>query len=325
MVVLGITEQRLHDRGAAHPSAATPVLAPPIQLPPVLDSLFNLIEAAPAAQPEVAQANPCQIGVAIASSGFPGEGQVGDGVTFTFTVTNDGDVPLTDVQVDSDLPSGLELIASSYGGTVDPDTGYAGWALGDGLAMGESTTLSVTATIAEPGIWTTDVCVAAQDALGSEVDDCASTTVVSGTPTPTPTPSPTATLTPTASVTTTATAVRTSSPTVTPTPAQTSTPTPVATSTLPPTPTRTPQATATHAATATPQPAPTSTPTSSLQPTVTPSPTSTPSPVVTISPTVTVQPETPTPTSTLQPTVTASPTGTPQPTATRQPSNTPGP
>jgi hypothetical protein len=93
-------------------------------------------------------------------------------------VTNDGDVPLSDVQVDSDLPSGLELVGTSDGGSVDPDTGYAGWALSDGLAVGASTSVSVTTTIAEHGTWTTDVCAVTQDAFGVEVDDCASATVV---------------------------------------------------------------------------------------------------------------------------------------------------
>jgi uncharacterized repeat protein (TIGR01451 family) len=321
MLVLGITEQRLNEREAAQASTPTPVPAPPVQLPPVVDSVFDLIEAAFAAQPDVAQTGPCQVGVAMTSSVSPSEAQVGDSVTFTFTVTNDGDVPLSDVQVDSDLPSGLQLVGTSGGGSVDPDTGYAGWALDDGLAAGASTSLSVTTTIAESGTWTTDVCAVAQDVFGIEVDDCASATVVSGTPTPTPTPSLTATLTPTASVTTTATTLPTGSPTATPTSAITSTPTPAATSTAQPTPTRTPQPTATHPPTSTPQPAPTPSPTTTLQSTATPSLTGTPQSTVTLSPTVTLQPVTSTPTATPP----ASPTRTPQPTATLLPTPTPTP
>src|SRR5262249_44107865 len=100
LMVLRITEDRLEQREAAQPTAP---VSPPIQLPlDVLDSVFNLIMSVIAAQPDNAQASPCQVGVEVANSVSPSEAPVGDSATFTFRVTNDGNIPLTDVEVDSD-------------------------------------------------------------------------------------------------------------------------------------------------------------------------------------------------------------------------------
>ena len=152
------------------------------------------------AQPLVIdQASPCELGVSITNSVSPNQGQVGDTVDYSYAVTNDGTVPLTDVQVDSTLPTGVTLVSASDGGSVDPNTGYVGWALAGGLDVGVSTLLSITATIAEPGSWDNTVCTVGHDALDNEDDDCATSTLISGVPTP----SPTATVTATVTVTTT--------------------------------------------------------------------------------------------------------------------------
>jgi hypothetical protein len=58
---------------------------------------------------------------------------------------------LADVQVDTSVPDGLDVNSASGGGSVDPDTGYVNWALTSGLAPGASTTLTVSATVAQPG------------------------------------------------------------------------------------------------------------------------------------------------------------------------------
>ena len=75
----------------------------------------------------VAQANPCEIGLSVTNTVSPNQGQVGDTVTYSYTVTNDGNVPFTDVQVDSPPPSGVDFVSASDGGIVDPDTGYVDW------------------------------------------------------------------------------------------------------------------------------------------------------------------------------------------------------
>jgi hypothetical protein len=61
------------------------------------------------------------------------------------------------VQVDTSLPDGLEGVSASAGGSVDPDTGYVGWALTTGLPVGGSTTLSLSATVLSAGSWSNEV------------------------------------------------------------------------------------------------------------------------------------------------------------------------
>jgi uncharacterized repeat protein (TIGR01451 family) len=142
--------------------------------------------------------------ISMASSVAPSAGLVGDQVTFTYTVTNPGTVALTDLEVGSALPDGVDYVSATSQGAVDGATGHILWPLQNGLAPGASTQLSVSATIADPGEWTNKACSVGQDAIGNEVRDCASTTVIGSVVTPTPTA--------------TATATPTLTPTVTPTP-----------------------------------------------------------------------------------------------------------
>ena len=294
-IVLSITLRRLQDREATQPSAPVQVPSvPPVQVPPAGDSdnLWEMIASFFGAQPVViGQAGPCELGVSITNSVSPNQGQVGDTVDYSYTVTNDGTVPLTDVQVDSTLPTGVTFVNASGGGSVDPDTGDVGWALAGGLDVGVSTSLWITATIAQPGSWDNTVCTVGHDALNNEDDDCATSTLISGVPTP----SPTATVTATVTVTTTpgTPAPGTGAPTPTPEEVVIGTATP-----------GTPTAGATNTPLATSTPLPTTT----LQATKTPLPTNTPQP-----------------TSTPQPTNTPRPTNTPQPTNTPKPTNTPVP
>ena len=260
-IVLSITLRRLQDREATQPSAPVQVpSSPPVQVPSAADgdNLWDMIASFFEAQPLVIdQASPCELGVSITNSVSPNQGQVGDTVNYSYTLTNDGTLPLTDVQVDSTLPSGVTFVSANDGGSVDPDTGYVGWALAGGLDVGASTSLSITATIAEPGSWDNTVCAVGHDALDNEDDDCATSTLIGGVPTPTPTATVTATVTvtttpgtPTPGTPTPEEAVIGTATPGTPTPGATNTP--LATST--PLHTTTPQTTSTPPPTTTPHP-----------------------------------------------------------------------
>ena len=207
---------------------------PPVQLPPVADSIYDFVMTAfTAAQQTPEEINPCALPeISMANSANPGTALVGDPVSFTYTVTNPGTVPLTDLQIESALPSGLSFVSATSQGAVNGDTGYVEWALESGLAPGASTQLSVSATIASPGEWTNNACSAGQDAIGNEVKDCASATVFGGvlTATPTATPTPTAT-----TMTTTPTPTLTA-PTATATPVGLAPVQPIAPTPLPPVP-----------------------------------------------------------------------------------------
>ena len=74
---------------------------------------------------------------------------VGGSVTYTITATNHGPNPATGVVVTDQLPAGLLYQASAPSqGTYDPVTGA--WAIGP-LAVGQSVTLTLSATVQVPG------------------------------------------------------------------------------------------------------------------------------------------------------------------------------
>jgi uncharacterized repeat protein (TIGR01451 family) len=156
---------------------------------------------------------------------------VGNTVTYTIVATNIGPVPLVDVQVEDDMPAGLEYLSSSPEGEVDPDTGFIGWSTS--LEVDESQEFTVTATVVDAGDWGNTACAAGLDEAGQEVEECSDATVTGltqpRTPTPTATPSPTPTQTPTPGPTVgprtpTATPSPTATPTLTPTPTPTEVP-----------------------------------------------------------------------------------------------------
>ena len=72
---------------------------------------------------------------------------VGEDVTFTLTVANDGSADATGIQVEDLLPEGFEFVSATPDlGTYDPLTGI--WDVGS-LDSGETTDLDITATVVE--------------------------------------------------------------------------------------------------------------------------------------------------------------------------------
>ncbi|EIJ34136.1 Ig-like domain-containing protein [Thiothrix nivea] len=72
----------------------------------------------------------------------------GETVTYTLTLNNQGPSTATGIQVSIPLPAGLTYASDDGAGTFDPGTGI--WNSGD-LANGNSTTLSLTATVGASG------------------------------------------------------------------------------------------------------------------------------------------------------------------------------
>ena len=69
----------------------------------------------------------------------------GDNVTYTVTVTNDGDVDASQVVIVDQLGNGLKYVSSSDGGVWDEKTNTVTWIVD--LAAGETKTLNVVATV----------------------------------------------------------------------------------------------------------------------------------------------------------------------------------
>ena len=81
----------------------------------------------------------------------------GDNVTYTVTVTNDGDVDASQVVIVDQLGNGLKYVSSSDGGVWDEKTNTITWIVD--LAKGESQTFYVTAVAEAYGVLTNDVTV----------------------------------------------------------------------------------------------------------------------------------------------------------------------
>ncbi len=81
--------------------------------------------------------------------------------TFTITITNDGTVGTTGIQVKDQLPSGITYVSyTSSVGTYSSSTGI--WTVGT-LATGTSATLTITAKISQSGFYTNQAEVLASD------------------------------------------------------------------------------------------------------------------------------------------------------------------
>ena len=144
---------------------------------------------------------------AIADANDSGADDAGDTITYTFVVTNTGNVTITDLVVTDDLVGAVTCAATQ-------------------LAPGVSTECTAepyvitAADVASGSVRNVASAAAQHGAITVESNDDETSTMLTATPvpTPTPTPTPTATPSPTPSVTPT--------PTPTPTPGPTRTPTP---------------------------------------------------------------------------------------------------
>ena len=81
----------------------------------------------------------------------------GDNVTYTVTVTNDGDVDAIQVVIVDQLGNGLKYVSSSDGGVWDEKTNTVTWIVD--LAAGETKTLNVVATVVGYGNVTNSLAV----------------------------------------------------------------------------------------------------------------------------------------------------------------------
>jgi uncharacterized repeat protein (TIGR01451 family) len=75
---------------------------------------------------------------------------LGDNVTFTVTVTNNGPLAASGVLVSDQLPAGLTFVSSTPSGTTTYNSATGVWSVG-ALASGASATLSVVATVGTAG------------------------------------------------------------------------------------------------------------------------------------------------------------------------------
>ena len=87
---------------------------------------------------------------------------VGDEVTFTVVLRNDGPDGATGVEVTALLPSGTALVTASTTGTTTHDPGTGVWTVG-AMAAGTVETLTLTATVTDPAGATATAAVTASD------------------------------------------------------------------------------------------------------------------------------------------------------------------
>ena len=128
----------LQQRLAERRSAPVQVPPPPAQLPPVADGIYEFVMTAfTGAQQTRDDGDPCAAGRNLDSEFGPAQRSTrGDPVNFTYTVTNPGSAPLTDIQIGSALPDGVDYLSANSQGTVNPATGHVEWAIDGGLAPG---------------------------------------------------------------------------------------------------------------------------------------------------------------------------------------------
>ena len=90
---------------------------------------------------------------------------IGQTVTFTVTVGNDGPGDATGVDATVALPSGVTYVGDTSGGAFDPTTGA--WTIG-ALEAGTTVTFDITATVDAPGVRTATIEVVAHDQLDTD-------------------------------------------------------------------------------------------------------------------------------------------------------------
>ena len=102
---------------------------------------------------------------------------IGNDVTFTVTVTNEGPSPATGVELTDLLPAGLAFVSATPVQGYTPTTGV--WAIG-ALAVGAQTTLTLRATVQEAGAFTNRAAKTAQGELDPNPGNDVSGVTVNG-------------------------------------------------------------------------------------------------------------------------------------------------
>ena len=103
----------------------------------------------------------CEADLSITKSVDNNSPNVGENVTFTITITNNGPSDATGVEITDSLPSGLTYVSSSTTqGTYNSGTGV--WNVGD-LTNGSSATLTITARVDQAGTITNTAQVTSSD------------------------------------------------------------------------------------------------------------------------------------------------------------------
>lgn len=114
--------------------------------------------------------------LAVAIGDSPDPVDVGDDVTYTVTVTNNGPGSATEVVVSVTLPAGLDFVsADADAGDCTASAGSVDCELGD-LPAGDSVEIRIVATAAQSGEVTVEATVTAAEADGMPADDSASET-----------------------------------------------------------------------------------------------------------------------------------------------------
>ena len=102
-----------------------------------------------------------QIDLSLTKTGTPSSALVGQNVTFTVTVTNDGPDLATGVQVLDSLPAGMSLVSvSSTQGTYNSQSGI--WSVG-AIPIGTNPSMTIVASVDQPGVFTNTAEVSAAD------------------------------------------------------------------------------------------------------------------------------------------------------------------
>ncbi len=92
---------------------------------------------------------------------------VGDNVTFTVTVTNNGPLAASGVQLSDQLPAGLTFASSTPSGSTTYDSATGLWNVG-GLASGASATLTIVATAGTAGTFSNTAQVSAMNEFDTD-------------------------------------------------------------------------------------------------------------------------------------------------------------
>jgi len=99
------------------------------------------------------EVTPQQADLAITKTVDDATPNVGDDVTFTITVTNNGPDEATGVQITDELPAGLTYVSDNSGGDYDNTSGV--WTVGT-IANAGTATLEITATVTEAALPSAD-------------------------------------------------------------------------------------------------------------------------------------------------------------------------